>query len=144
MSLQSPDSKMSKSDPNQAGTVYIIDSNDAIRKKIMSAVTDSEGSIRRDPENKPGVSNLLTILSIARKQDMDSLVKEFEGKMYGHLKIATAEAVVEMLRPFRERYEEFRSDEWYLMQVAKYGAERASVIAEKTLKEVKEKIGFVL
>lgn len=75
---------------------------------------------------------------------MDSLVKEFEGKMYGHLKIATAEAVVEMLRPFRERYEEFRSDEWYLMQVAKYGAERASVIAEKTLKEVKEKIGFVL
>lgn len=143
-SLQNPLAKMSKSDPNPNAVIGVLNSEKEIISKIKKAVTDSGSEIIYDPENKPGVSNLLTILSIARKQDMDSLVKEFEGKMYGHLKIATAEAVVEMLRPFRERYEEFRSDEWYLMQVAKYGAERASVIAEKTLKEVKEKIGFVL
>lgn len=143
-SLQNPLAKMSKSDPNPNAVIGVLNSEKEIISKIKKAVTDSGSEIIYDPENKPGVSNLLTILSIARKQDMDSLVKEFEGKMYGHLKKATAEAVVEMLRPFRERYEEFRSDEWYLMQVAKYGAERASVIAEKTLKEVKEKIGFVL
>ena len=143
-SLQNPLAKMSKSDPNPNAVIGVLNSEKEIISKIKKAVTDSGSEIIYDPENKPGVSNLLTILSIARKQDMDSLVKEFEGKMYGHLKIATAEAVVEMLRPFRERYEEFRSDESFLLKTAKEGAERASVIAEKTLKEVKEKIGFVL
>ena len=143
-SLQNPLAKMSKSDPNPNAVIGVLNSEKEIISKIKKAVTDSGSEIIYDPENKPGVSNLLTILSIARKQDMDSLVKEFEGKMYGHLKIATAEAVVEMLRPFRERYEEFRSNESFLLKTAKEGAERASVIAEKTLKEVKEKIGFVL
>ena len=143
-SLQNPLAKMSKSDPNPNAVIGVLDSEKDIISKVKKAVTDSGSEIVYDPENKPGVSNLLTILSIARKQDMDSLVREFEGKMYGHLKLATADAVVEMLRPFREKFNEIRADECYLVQVAKYGAERASAIAEKTLKEVKEKIGFVL
>ena len=143
-SLQNPLAKMSKSDPNPNAVIGVLDSEKDIIAKIKKAVTDSGSEIIYDPENKPGVSNLLTILSIARKQSIDELVKEFEGKMYGHLKLATADAVVEMLRPFRERFTEIRQDEGYLAKVAKDGAERASAIAEKTLKEVKEKIGFVL
>ncbi len=143
-SLQNPLAKMSKSDPNPNAVIGVLNSEKDILSKIKKAVTDSGSEIIYDPENKPGVSNLLTILSIARKQSIESLVEEFRGKMYGHLKIATAEAVIDMLRNFREKFNEIRADEWYLVQVAKYGAERASAIAEKTLKEVKEKIGFVL
>ena len=143
MSLQTPTAKMSKSDPNQAGTVYIIDSNDAIRKKIMSAVTDSEGSIRRDPENKPGVTNLISIYAAAAGTTPEAVEDAFAGKGYGEFKKAVADAVVALLSPIRERYEELVSQKDHLDAVLKAGAETAQRTANRTLAKVYRKVGFV-
>ena len=143
MSLQNPTSKMSKSDPNQAGTVYIVDTDDAIRKKIMSAVTDSEGSIRRDAENKPGVTNLISIYSAVTGTVPEAVEDEFAGKGYGDFKKAVADAVVAMLSPIRTRYEELISEKYRLDAVLKTGAEAAQRTANRTLSKVYRKVGFV-
>lgn len=143
MSLQTPTAKMSKSDPNQAGTVYIIDTNDAIRKKIMSAVTDSEGSIRRDPENKPGVTNLISIYAAAAGTTPEAVEDAFAGKGYGEFKKAVADAVVALLSPIRDRYEELVSQKDHLDAVLKAGAETAQRTANRTLAKVYRKVGFV-
>jgi tryptophanyl-tRNA synthetase len=142
MSLQDPTAKMSKSDPNQASTVYITDRADEIRKKIMSSVTDS-GSEVRAGDDKPGVTNLLTIMSACTGRSLDALQSEFSGKGYGDFKKAVADTVVATIDPVRTRYEELIKDREALNKVFKAGAEQAQAVAFKTLSKVNRKVGFV-
>lgn len=142
MSLQNPQSKMSKSDSNQAGTLYILDEPAILRKKIKSAVTDS-GSEVRSGADKPGVTNLLNILSVATGRSLEDLENEYNAQGYAPFKEAVAEAVVEMLHPVRERYKEVISDKSYLKKVMAAGADAAQKRAYKTLSKVYKKSGFV-
>ena len=144
MSLQDPLAKMSKSDPNPKAYISVLDDDATIMKKFKGAVTDSETEIRFDPENKPGVSNLLTIMAVAQKKSVEEVVKDFDGLMYGHLKVRTGEAVCEMLRPMKEEDNRLIKDEAYLLQCAREGAQRAQVIAEETLNRFKKAIGYVM
>ena len=144
MSLQDPTAKMSKSDPNPKGFISVFDEDAVIMKKFKSAVTDSEMDIRFDPQNKPGVSNLLSILAVAEGKTIEEVVKECDGLMYGHLKVRTAEAVIEMIRPFKEEFSRLIQDETYLLKEAKNGAEKASEIAQMVLKRFKTAIGYVV
>ncbi len=144
MSLQDPLAKMSKSDPNPKAYISVLDDDATIMKKFKSAVTDAETEIRFDPEKKPGVSNLITIMAVAQHKSVDEVVKDFDGLMYGHLKVRTGEAVCEMLRPMKEEYNRLINDEAYLMQCAREGAQRAQVIAEETLNRFKKAIGYVM
>jgi len=145
MSLQEPTKKMSKSDDNRKNVIGLLEDPKAVTKKIKSAMTDSEEPpvIRYDIKNKPGVSNLLDILSGVTGKAIPELEAEFEGQMYGHLKGAVAEAVSGMLTEVQERFNRFRSDEAYLQQVMKEGAEKARARASVTLKKAYEAIGFV-
>lgn len=142
-SLQDPTKKMSKSDPDVNATVSLIDTPDAIMRKFKRAVTDCDACVSYDEKNKPGVSNLLTILEAVTDKSVDCWVKEFEGKGYAELKATCGEAVVEKLRPIREEYDRLIADKGYLLQVAKDGAEKARRIAQKTLSKVYRKIGLV-
>ncbi len=141
--LQNPGSKMSKSGESPQGIVWMLDDSTAIVKKIKSAVTDSEGVVRFDPVEKPGVSNLLTILSIVTGTEVDALVDSFAGQQYGALKGAVAEAVVEELRPIRQRSLELLDDPGELDRLLKINAERASAIADATLARVYDAVGFL-
>lgn len=145
MSLQEPTKKMSKSDDNRKNVIGLLEDPKAVTKKIKSAMTDSEEPpvIRYDIKNKPGVSNLLDILSGVTGKAIPELEAEFEGQMYGHLKGAVAEAVSGMLTDVQERFNRFRSDEAYLQEVMKEGAEKARARASVTLKKAYEAIGFV-
>ena len=145
MSLQEPTKKMSKSDTNPKSFILLNDTTKQITKKIKSAVTDSDEQARifYDTQEKPGVSNLLTLLSIASGRSIDELVPEYEDKMYGHLKGDTAEAVVAMIEPIQHRFSELRADESYLHEVMKKGAEKAREKASATLADVYEKVGFI-
>jgi len=143
MSLQSPESKMSKSDPNQAGTIYITDSEDVLRKKIMSAVTDSETNVAYDPDKKPGVSNLISIMSALGGKSVKDIVAEFAGKNYGEFKKAAADVVAEKLRPVREKYQSAVADKAYLDQVLSAGAQAAQRRANKVMSKVYRKVGYV-
>ena len=145
MSLQEPTKKMSKSDDNRKNVIGLLEDPKAVTKKIKSAMTDSEEPpvIRYDIKNKPGVSNLLDILSGVTGKAIPELEAEFEGQMYGHLKGAVAEAVSGMLTEVQERFNRFRSDEAYLQQVMKEGAEKARARARVTLKKAYDAIGFV-
>lgn len=143
-SLQDPTKKMSKSDTDANATVSLIDLPEDIMRKFKRAVTDCDGQIRFAPDEKPGVSNLLTIMSSVTGKDLDSVVNEFEGKGYAELKKITGEAVVELLRPVREKYEDLLKNKDYIMSVAKEGAEAASRIAQRTLSKVYKKVGLVL
>ena len=143
MSLLEPTKKMSKSDDNRNNVIGLLEDPKSVVKKIKRAVTDSDSEIRFDAENKPGVSNLLDILSAVTGQSIPELEKQFEGKMYGHLKGEVADAVSGMLTELQERYHRFRNDEAFLQQVMKDGAEKASAHASRTLKAVYEAIGFV-
>jgi tryptophanyl-tRNA synthetase len=142
MSLQDPTAKMSKSDPNQSATVYVTDRPEEIRKKLMSAVTDS-GSEVRPGEDKPGVTNLLTILSACTGRAVPTLTAEFAGKGYGDFKKAVAEAVVATLDPVRLRYDELIKDREALNVIFKAGAEKAQATAFRTMSKVNRKVGFV-
>ena len=142
MSLQDPTAKMSKSDPNQASTVYITDRPEEIRKKIMSSVTDSGAEVRAG-DDKPGVTNLLTIMSACTGRSLDVLQSEFVGKGYGDFKKAVADAVVATLDPVRLRYDDLIKDREALNKVFKAGAEQAQAVAFKTLSKVNRKVGFV-
>lgn len=142
MSLQDPKRKMSKSDPEDC-FIGILDTPDTVRRKYRRAVTDSDAQIRFDPENKPGVSNLLSILCALTGETMESLVASLEGKGYGDLKNAVTEATVETLKPIQERFGQFIGDKAYLESVYREGAQRASRIAERTLSKAMKKIGFV-
>ncbi|WP_417350115.1 tryptophan--tRNA ligase [Ferrimonas sp.] len=144
MSLQDPTKKMSKSDDNNANVIGLLEDPKKVTKKIKRAVTDSDEPpvVRFDVENKPGVSNLLSILSGASGKSFEELEKEFEDKMYGHLKGATADAVVAMLEPLQERYNTIRNDQEYLEKVMRDGAAEARKRAAKTLKQVYQAVGF--
>ncbi len=143
MSLQTPASKMSKSDPNQSGTLYITDSADTLRKKIMSAVTDSEGGVKYAPDSKPGVSNLMGIFSAITGKSYAEIENEFEGKGYGDFKKSVADAVISHLEPVRLRYEEISSDKKYIEEVLKRGGEAAQRRANRLMSKVFRKVGFM-
>ena len=141
MDLQDPTRKMSTTGGSELGTVYVLDEPAAILKKFKSAVTDSGREIERSPE-KPGVSNLIEILAVARETTPEQVEADMqEARGYGDLKIAVAEAVSEMLAPVRERYVELRADEQALENVLARGAEGAHVIASDTLVDVRECMG---
>ncbi len=142
MSLQEPTKKMSKSDENENATVRILDDKDTIIRKFKRAVTDSD-SVVHYGEDKPGISNLMTIYSCFTGKEFDAIEKEFEGKGYGDFKLAVGEACADALAPVRSRFTELMADKAYLESVAKTGAERASYIARKTLSKVYRKVGFV-
>ncbi len=143
MSLSNPSSKMSKSDP--AGCVFIMDPPEEIARKFKRAITDSdtERCVRYDPENKPGVSNLMSIYSSVTGLSFDEIERDFEGKGYGVFKPAVGDAVVEALRPIREDAARYLADKEYLRSVYADGAARASAIARKTLRKVYKRIGLV-
>ena len=143
MSLQDPTKKMSKSDPNPKSYVSVFDTPDTILKKIRSAVTDSEGGVYYG-EGKDGVNNLMGIYSCCTGLTYEQIADEFAGKGYGDFKKAVGEAVVEELRPVRERYEMLMKDQSYLKEMAAKGALGAGRIADRTLQKVMKKCGFVL
>lgn len=143
MSLQDPTKKMSKSDENEKNFISIIDPADKITKKIKSAATDSGSEINFDAINKPGLSNLLTIYSVLSGRAVPEIEKEFEGKMYGHLKVSLAELVVETLKPVQVKYQDLMQNKDHLDQLMKVGADRARVRAQTTLKNVYDAIGLV-
>lgn len=141
MSLQDPTSKMSKSDSNPKGFISMLDEPTIIRKKIKSAVTDSTGIIEYDPENKPGISNLLSIFSSVTGRSVDEIVTEYDGKGYGDFKTDLGDAVVDLLSPIQERYHTLlASDE--LDDILDQGAEQARLVANKTLQRMKNAIGL--
>jgi len=142
-SLQDPTSKMSKSDPNPNGCVYLLDPPSVIRKKIASAVTDSGCDICRDDENKPGISNLLEIYSASSGKSVAELEAQYQGSNYGQFKADVADAVIALLEPIQQRYAEYTENKDYLNEVLKKGAEAAQKVAYKTLAKVYRKAGFV-
>jgi tryptophanyl-tRNA synthetase len=142
MDLQEPTNKMSTSTSTEQGAVYIADAPDAIRKKFKTAVTDSEREIRYDPKAKPGVSNLLEIMSVATGEPIDALQTRFNGSGYGDLKEAVGESVVELLAPIRERFEALRADERELHRLLAVGAEKARNASQPTLEQMYERMGF--
>jgi len=141
--LQNPGSKMSKSGESPAGILWMLDDDTTLTKKIKSAVTDSEGVVRYDPAAKPGVSNLLSILAIVTRRSVAEVEAEFDGLQYGALKGAVAEAVVEELRPIRERALELLDDPAELDRLLAINADRASAIADATLARVYDAVGFL-
>ena len=147
MSLADPTSKMSKSEDEDKGRILITDKPEDIMRTFKRAITDSEtgaGCVRYDPVNKPGVSNLMTIYSCATGKTFAEIEKEFASAGYGVFKPAVGEAVVEMLRPIREKSEDLIKNKDYLNKLMADGAEKASRVANRTLKKVYKKIGFVL
>ena len=140
-SLSDPMKKMSKSDQEDS-FVALLDSPDVIARKFRRAVTDSETEIRYDPENKPGVSNLLTILSVLGGEDMESLVSRMAGRGYGELKQEAAEVTIETFKPIQQRFRELISDKDYMAKTLQNNAERARTLANRTLRKVYKKLGL--
>jgi tryptophanyl-tRNA synthetase len=141
MDLQEPERKMSTTGGVEQGTVLVLDEPDAIRKKFGSAVTDSGREVLRGPE-KPGITNLIDILAVARGVDQEKVEREFEGQGYGDFKQAVAEAAVELLAPVRERYAELRPDQAALEAALAAGAEKARAIASPIVGEVRDRMGI--
>ena len=142
MSLQEPTKKMSKSDDNPNSFILIMDPPEVIRKKVSRAVTDSIGVINYS-DDQPGVKNLLNILSAINNKTPEDLVKEYEGKGYADLKKDVAEAIVTELEPIQERVKELLKDKKALEAIYKEGANKANYIANKTLRKMQKKIGFI-
>jgi tryptophanyl-tRNA synthetase len=140
MDLQEPERKMATTGGTPQGTVYVLDEPDAIVKKVRSAVTDSGSEVARAPD-KPGISNLIEVLAVVSGRSPDEVEREFAGQGYGAFKGAVAEAVVEYLRPVRERYAELRPDEGALEAVLGEGADKAREIAVPTLADVRHAMG---
>jgi len=145
MSLLEPTKKMSKSDTNPGNFIGLLEDPKKIAKKIKRAVTDSDeaANIYFDLEEKPGVSNLLSLLSCATGKTVAELVPEYEDKMYGHLKGDVANAVVELLEPIQAKFHEYRADQAFLEEVMRKGAEKASARASQVLAKVYEAVGFI-
>ena len=146
MSLQEPTKKMSKSDENPWNFVGLLEDPKMISKKFKKAMTDSEDPPRVyfDIDNKPGVANLLSILSGVTNKSVEALVQEYEGKMYGHLKTDVADAVIALLEPVQKRFAEIRQDQSVMNDVMRAGAANARQRAAATLAKVNEAVGFVL
>lgn len=143
MDLQDPSKKMSKSDENQKGTIYILDDIRISQKKIKSAVTDSEAHIHYDPQNKPGISNLLEIYSILSNRSISDIEIQYDQKGYGEFKNDLAQIVGEELEKIQNRYHEIMSGS-YLDDVLKEGADKARIIARKKLSKVERKLGITI
>lgn len=141
MSLVNPLAKMSKSDPK--GDVFLKDDMASVRKKIMSAVTDSGSEVKYDKENKPGISNLLTIYASLKDMSIEEAEKFFAGYRYGDFKKAVAQAVVDELEPFQKRYQEIKEKKLYI-PVLRQGREKATAIANQTLKKVQKAVGLLV
>ena len=143
MGLQDPTSKMSKSSTIPNDTIMLIDSKEEIIKKIKKAVTDSEGIVKFDEKNKPGIRNLIEIYGIITKKSIEDIEKEFEGLGYGAFKTAVAEAIIKELEPFQKKYFELMEKPEYLMEIYAKGAKKAQEAASKTLNDVYKKIGLI-
>lgn len=141
MSLQEPTKKMSKSEADANASILLLDDSDTIMRKIKRAVTDSDGEVRIG-EDKPGVTNLVTIYSAFTDKTMDEALKDLGGMNYGSLKVAVADSIIAKLAPIRAKYEEYMADKAYIAEIARQGAERASAIASKTLRKVYKKVGL--
>ena len=141
MSLQDPAKKMSKSDENPNGSIYLMDDPDTIMRKCKRAVTDSEACVAYRPE-QPGVKNLIDIYSACTGKTPEEVVREFDGRGYGDLKMAVGESVVSVLKPLQERVKELEKDKSYIDSVIKNNAEKAQYFANKTLRKVQKKVGF--
>jgi tryptophanyl-tRNA synthetase len=142
MSLQDPLAKMGKTGSSEQGTIYLLDEPDVIMRKFKSAVTDSGRDVRR-AEDKPGVSNLIDIMSVATGSSPESIEEGYGDVGYGTFKTAVGEAVVELIAPIRARYDELRADEGELVRMLAVGAEKARAAAEPTLSRMYEAMGFV-
>jgi tryptophanyl-tRNA synthetase len=141
MGLDDPTSKMSKSAENDMSRISLLDDPGKIKKAIMKATTDSDGVIAFDPENKPGISNLLNIYSALTEESITSIVNRFDGEGYGTFKKALVEVVTDSIAPIRERFDKIReSDE--LIDILKDGSRRANDIAEPVLERAKERFGL--
>ena len=141
MSLQDPTRKMSKSDPEDT-FISLLDPPDAIRRKVRRAVTDSEADIRFDPANKPGVSNLLSIIAALTGQSVEEAAAELQGQGYGKLKDRVSECVIETLAPLQSEHKRLMADKAYLQGVLKENADIANGMALRTLRKVQRKVGF--
>ena len=141
MSLQEPARKMSKSDENPNGSIYLMDDPDTIMRKCRRAVTDSQAQIAYR-EEQPGLKNLIDIYSVCTGKTSEDVVKEFDGKGYGELKLAVGESVVSVLKPLQDRVAELEKDKAYIDSMIKNNAEKADYFAMKTLRKVQKKIGF--
>ena len=142
--LQEPTKKMSKSEKGDTGSIFIEDTPDEIRKKVRKAVTDSEGKVYFDVENKPGVSNLLTIYSALKKISIDESVEHFKDANYGTLKNEVAEAIIDSLAPVQEKYFQLLQDKNYLDSILAIGRKKAEVKASAKINEIYTTIGLVL
>ncbi len=142
MSLQDPSHKMSKSDENKNGTVYVLDDPDTIMRKFKRAITDSEACVRY-AEGKDGINNLMGIYSTITGKTYEEIEHEFEGRGYGDFKEAVGTAVVEHLRPIQQRFAELSKDKAYLESLYTEHAHRASALAQRTLSKVMKKIGYI-
>lgn len=143
MSLLEPEKKMSKSDDNSGNYIALLDDPKSILKKVKRAVTDTDTRIRYDRDNKPGVSNLLTLLSGATGKSISELELAYEGKGYGHLKTDTGEAIVALLEPIQTEFHRLRDDETELARIMKQGADKARESANRTLTQVKNAMGLM-
>ncbi len=141
-SLCDPTKKMSKSDAEDS-FISVLDAPDVIRRKYRRAVTDSDACIRFDPENKPGVSNLLSIICALTGESMESVVSQFEGRGYGDLKAAVTDVTIDTLAPIQAEFARVMKDKKYMESVYRMGAERAGMLAERTLQKFMKKIGYI-
>jgi tryptophanyl-tRNA synthetase len=141
--LQEPTNKMSKSASSASGVIELMDAPEINTKKIKSAVTDTGREVEFDPTNKPGISNLMTIYSVVTNKSIEAIQNEFAGKGYGDFKGAVAEATVEYLRPMREKAQELLKDEGELIRILHKGAEKARVLASKTLADAYKALGIL-
>lgn len=141
MSLQDPSKKMSKSDENPNGSIYLMDDTDTIIRKFKRAVTDS-GSEILYRDDKPGIQNLMSIYSAVTGKDMAAIEREFDGKGYGEFKMAVGEAVAGLLKPLQERCAQLEADKAYVDGIIKANTEKANYMATKTLRKVQKKVGF--
>lgn len=141
MSLKEPTRKMSKSDPEDT-YIAILDEPNVIRKKFRSAVTDSDNSVAFDPENKPGVSNLMSIMCAVTGKSMEDISAEYDGRGYGVFKDAVADAVIAELEPIQARFQKIFADKAYLEEVMTRSAERAAGLANRTMLKVRRKVGL--
>ncbi|MEG2671700.1 MAG: tryptophan--tRNA ligase [Ruthenibacterium sp.] len=143
MSLQEPEKKMSKSDTNENGYILMLDDAAAVLRKCKRAVTDSDGCVRADAENKPGVSNLMTIYSVFTGKTMAEIEREFDGRGYGDFKVAVADSISKVFAPMQAEYSRILADKTYLDGILQEGAARAAQIANRTVNKVYKKVGFL-
>lgn len=140
-SLQNPEKKMSKSDENPNASIYLMDDSDTIIRKFKRAVTDSEAQVRYCDE-QPGIHNLIDIYCVCTGKTPEETEKEFDGKGYGDFKMAVGEAVVSVLKPLQDKYEDLGKNKDYIDKIIKDNAEKANYYATKTLRKVQRKVGF--